>query len=505
VESSVTQADIIGADQALASFVADVSGEYRINLDVSDGLFTDTAEVMITAINQVPVADAGQDQNAAPGDLVVLNGSGSTDADGDSLTYQWTFVGVPAESLVVLEGSDTVNPSFVPDLAGTYTIGLVVNDGEDGSLQDTVDVVVMADNVAPNAIATFSGTLKAGEPVTLDGSQSYDPDNGPEALSFSWLLQSVPALSGLTESIIGTTALTEFIPDVEGDYIVVLTVSDGELSDTAQLAISISNNPCLSPVSNAGADQTIELSQLAVLDGSGSTSVSDCEIIEYSWSLIGVPIDSLLLPDSIDNSTLLTGSSFLPDVAGTYVAQLSVTAGDLTATNTVAITVIANEVPVADAGSDQSVNLGETAILDGTGSYDPDGLPEPLSYSWSIIIAPTGSSAVIEGDTSATASFTPDLLGDYEIQLTVSDGNDSASDTVLVTANEVVIEPLICDINNDQLVDTRDISAILSIINTEASGESDPADWNSDGVINVLDVRGCILQCTLPRCAIDNN
>ena len=85
-------------------------------------------------------------------------------------------------SVAVLQGDDIVNPTFTPDLAGTYLIGLIVSDGEDDSTQDTVSIVVMAENVAPNAIAEFSGTLKAGESVVLDGLQSNDPDNGPTSV-----------------------------------------------------------------------------------------------------------------------------------------------------------------------------------------------------------------------------------------------------------------------------------------------------------------------------------
>jgi hypothetical protein len=269
--------------------------------------------------------------------------------------------------------------------------------------------------------------------------------------------------------------------------------------------MSINENPCLSPVANAGTDQTIVFAQLAVLDGSGSTSAADCAIVEYHWSLISVPSGSALQPDSIFNSALLSGSHFSPDVAGTYVAQLQVTAGDRSDIDTVMITVSANEAPIADAGDDQSVDVGETVILDGSGSFDPDGLPAPISYEWLIISAPTGSFAIVNNSDTSTASFTPDLVGIYEVQLTVSDGADSAADTLVVTVNEVIIEPLTCDINSDQLIDTRDITAILSIINTPANGENDPSDWNGDGVINVLDVRGCILECTSPRCAVTGN
>jgi PKD repeat protein len=201
----------------------------------------------------------------------------------------------------------------------------------------------------------------------------------------------------------------------------------------------------------------------------------------------------------------LAGSNFLPDVAGTYVAQLRVSANDRSDIDTVMITVSANEVPVADAGSDQTVDIGEDVTLDGTGSFDSDDLPAPISYEWLITSAPSGSLASINSADSASASFTPDLAGIYEVQLTVSDGADSASDTLVVTVNEVIPELLMCDVNKDRLVDSSDISLILSNINTQANGDNDPSDWNRDGTVNVLDVRGCTLRCTFTNCAVSGD
>ena len=76
-----------------------------------------------------PLADAGQNQNVNMGDTVSLNGSGSSDPQGRSLTYQWSMVSIPFGSQAQLTGTNTVNPSFVADIAGLYSVQLVVNDG----------------------------------------------------------------------------------------------------------------------------------------------------------------------------------------------------------------------------------------------------------------------------------------------------------------------------------------------------------------------------------------
>jgi hypothetical protein len=92
--------------------------------------------------NFAPVADAGADQNVTAGTVVILDGSGSSDADGDSLSYSWTFVSTPSGSSALFDNADVINPKFTADLAGSYVIGLVVSDGTVESSRDTVRIQV---------------------------------------------------------------------------------------------------------------------------------------------------------------------------------------------------------------------------------------------------------------------------------------------------------------------------------------------------------------------------
>ena len=104
------------------------------------GAVSNTATVTLTIVtNNPPVADAGADQTVIPGQTVILDGSGSSDPDGDGLTYYWDLQSKPAESSSLFS-STVVNPSFNPDFYGSYVIRLVVNDGTVDSLLDTVVV-----------------------------------------------------------------------------------------------------------------------------------------------------------------------------------------------------------------------------------------------------------------------------------------------------------------------------------------------------------------------------
>ena len=92
-----------------------------------------------------------------------------------------------------------------------------------------------------------------------------------------------------------------------------------------------------------------------------------------------------------------------------------------------------NTAPTADAGDDQSCALLNTATpLDGSASSDSD-TGDTLTYAWSVTDSPTGSTATLTGETTATPSLTFDTEGSYTLSLIVSDGtDDSTADTVTV-------------------------------------------------------------------------
>ena len=197
--------------------------------------------------NRAPVADAGTAQTVIVGSPVSLDGTASSDPDGDPLTYAWTLE-VPDASSATLSAATTSQPSFNADAAGVYTAVLTVSDGQ---LEDTANVVVTvrdpAVNTAPNAIAAASKTQAAvGETITLSGAGSSDPEG--EALSYAWSL-AVPGGSSATLSSSSAEAPT-FTPDVAGEYTATLRVSDGELE-------------------SAPASVTVTAQAVTVLDGAG--------------------------------------------------------------------------------------------------------------------------------------------------------------------------------------------------------------------------------------------
>lgn len=199
--------------------------------DLDSGIPLESGEPLESAAdgNEAPVADAGQDDDGSVGVVVALDGSDSYDPDGDPLTYTWRFVSQPSASSAELVDGDRADPQFIPDAAGVYELGLVVSDGALDSDEDVVTVTATEDNGGPVANAGPDQTVQPGDSVTLDGSDSSDPDGDP--LQFAWTLVTRP--SGSAATLTSTTSATpRFVADEAGTYELSLTVSDGADTST---------------------------------------------------------------------------------------------------------------------------------------------------------------------------------------------------------------------------------------------------------------------------------
>ncbi|MEZ5561233.1 MAG: right-handed parallel beta-helix repeat-containing protein [Pseudomonadales bacterium] len=126
------------------------------------GTEVDAAGCPVTSGNQPPVADAGTAQAVTEGDTVTLDGSGSSDPDGDALTYAWEFVVQPAGSSTSLSGADTATPSFVADRPGSFRIRLTVSDGSQTDVAEVVTEVTAA-NRPPVAVIVVPPIATVGE------------------------------------------------------------------------------------------------------------------------------------------------------------------------------------------------------------------------------------------------------------------------------------------------------------------------------------------------------
>ena len=139
-------ASLSSITSARPTFTADVAGTYVATLIVNDGQVDSTsATVTVTATrdNAAPVANAGTAQYVTTSSTVTLDGSGSTDANGDPLTYRWSMTSKPSGSAASLSSTSSARPTFTADVAGTYVATLIVNDGQVDSTSATVAVMAI--------------------------------------------------------------------------------------------------------------------------------------------------------------------------------------------------------------------------------------------------------------------------------------------------------------------------------------------------------------------------
>jgi len=414
-----------------------------------------------------------------------------SDLDGDPLTAE--LVSEPSNGTLTLNADGsfvyTPNANFNEEDSFTY----VANDGLDNSNIATVTITINQINDPPVANAgPDQADVSLGE-IQLAGSGT---DVDEDLITFDWAIINEPDV-GAGHLLDADSVNPKLVIEAYGNYEVELEVCDDQgacHSDTVQIATEGN----LAPVANAGEDKTVGQYDHVCLDGSASSDPNGDDIT-YNWTITSMPDGS---GSMLDNSVAVD-PCFTPDEVGDYMVQLIVNDGEYDSdSNTVTISVEGNSKPVADAGEDRDVNVGEEVCLDGSGSSDPDG-DDITTYSWAITSRPVGSdanAADLDDPGKVNPCFTPDVSGAYLVQLTVTDEHNLPGDpvTVTITATEGE-EPVPGDLDGDGIVDMADLNIILSHRNQSAD-VCPECDLDGDGMITALDARKLFLLCTCPRC-----
>jgi hypothetical protein len=408
-------------------FTADLAGNYVLTLVVNDGK-TDSpvasVSVSATVANAIPVANAGLNQNVVVGSTVSLDGSASTDANYDSLSYKWQLQSKPSGSSAVLSSSTAARPTFKADLAGTYVATLIVSDGKANSELSVVSILASSDNSAPIANPGLNQNVLVSSLVTVDGSLSTDA-NG-DKLTYKWSLIYKPVGSVATLSSASSVKST-FTADLMGTYLLGLTVNDGKLDSSLAVLTVVSSAANNAPTANPGTNQKVTVGTITTLDGTGSSD-PDKDTLTYNWTLLSKPAASAAKL----SSTTASKPTFTPDAIGSYLAVLVVNDGKANSAavgTTVTAYAVNNSAPVANAGPNQTARISifynyAPITLDGSSSVDANG--DEISYKWTLAQAPAGSKAVLLSATEVSPTFNADLVGTYIVTLVVSDGKLSS-------------------------------------------------------------------------------
>ena len=309
-------------------FTADLAGNYVLSLVVNDGKIDSavtSVSVTATTANAAPVANAGNNQNVTIGTTVILDGTASSDANNDSLTYKWTLQSKPSNSSATISSVASARPTFKADLAGTYVATLVVSDGKANSELAVVSILASVANSAPVAKAGVNQNVVVGTSITLDGTASTDA-NG-DTLTYRWSLLYKPSNSLATLSSTSVSKPT-FTADTVGTYVVSLVVNDGQVDSGAVSSTTVIAEVLnVAPVANAGPAQTVLINSTVTLTGAASTD-ANADKLTYKWVLTTKPTGSAA---SLSSATALS-PTFKADVEGVFVASLIVNDGKVDST-----------------------------------------------------------------------------------------------------------------------------------------------------------------------------
>lgn len=229
--------------------------------------------------NTAPTAAAGPDQSVSQWATVSLEGSASSDREGDPLSYNWTMASSPGYT--ALTGANTATPSFTADLAGTYVLNLTVYDGNAFSTPDTVTVVVTTPTASSPAFVAQqwqygiygSSIGKAGLFTTdLDGNGTPEIIAGASAGGFGdnvmWYVVRKAANGGYEQvwhsPVYGVTIVRILLADMnaDGKDDVVVSLTDG--------AVRIYDGPTLQEIRRLQLAASLKDLAIADLDGDGS-------------------------------------------------------------------------------------------------------------------------------------------------------------------------------------------------------------------------------------------
>lgn len=303
--------------------------------------------------NQLPTAIAGPDRTVNANTSVMLNGSTSSDPeDGSALDFSWVQISGPSVALNNANSAISVFTSPTVSDNTDLAFRLTVTDSAGATHTDEVIITVRAEgqeNQPPQANAGDDQTVNQGDSVTLDGSNSSDPEDGSN-LSFSWSQIAGPSVT-LSNADTATPSFTA--PAVDADSVLTfqLVVRDSEnLSsepDSVNVTVKHVEPGVTPPVADAGPDRDVSEGTVVELDGSASIDPQD-RTLSYTWQQIsGQPVVAL------DDANAAIARFTAPDVAGDQVLRFRLTvmnSGNAVATDTVQVTIRdTTELSIADA------------------------------------------------------------------------------------------------------------------------------------------------------------
>lgn len=408
---------VSGANTATPTI--DAAGTYTVTVDAGGGC-TDSDDLVVTLDITPPTASAG----SSPGTITCSTASLQLSASGGG-TYNWsTLTGN------IVSGANTATPTI--DAGGSYTVTVTGTNGCTAS-----DIVVVTENTTPPDVNATGATLTC----SLTSASLIGAGGG----TYSWSTLDGNIVSG------GNTATPTV--DAAGTYTVTVTSAINGCTASENAVVDLDQTP---PAASAGTDQNICPGGSAMLtangggtyawstgDNTASSAVSPGSTTTYTVTVTSattgctasdeviVVVSSSIIADAGPDTSVCSGNTVIliasggsdyswntgdttasasvnPSSATTY--SVTVTSGGCSATDEVTVSV--NTTPVANAGTDQSICLGDTALILASGGG---------TYLWD------------DNSTNDSLSVSPSSTTTYS--LTVTGSGCTASDAITITVN----------------------------------------------------------------------
>ena len=375
------------------------------------------------------------------------------------------------------EGTETTCTIYNLDDTKTYYFVARAFDTEGLESGDSNEVCREAGtipNQPPIADAGPDQTVDEGRIVTLNGSNSTDPDDG--IASYHWVQTGGPQ-GTLSDAYAQQATFTA--PDVgaEGATLTFeLTVTDYsgiESTDSCLVNVTWLNEP---PEADAGPDQTVNEGIVATLDGTSSLDIDD-GIASYLWSQISGP--TVTLSDPTASQPDFTTPDVGPEGASLKFNLVITDFGGLQDTDSCIVNISwQNQAPTAMVAEEYiEASQGSIVTMDGAMSTDPDdGI---TSYLWTqvdgdpVILSDPGSKV-----TTFTAPETDQDGSNLTFQLTVTDAGglqDTASCFVYVLPE--IYEPPVAKAGGDQIADEGIMVTLDGSLSYDPDGEITSYQW----------------------------
>ena len=436
------------------------AGSYQVTFTVSDGSLSDTETITITvtangtAVNNPPVLASIGNKNVNTSQLLQFTIS-ATDTDNDTLTYSASNL---PSGVAFNTGTKTFSWTPSSGQTGNYQITFNVSDGK-SSDYETITITVGNVN-SPPVLASIGNKNVNTDNLLQFTVSATDPNN--DTLSYSaYSLPSGASFNATTKTFSWTPSNSQ-----AGSYQVTFNVSDGKLSDSETITITLS---------------VVNVNQPPVLDSVGNKNVNENSLLQFTISATDANNDTLVysasnLPSGASFNAGTKTFSWVPNYeqSGGYNVLFNVTDGSLSDSETITITVndvqrciefngsliniqVVNASPAKAYTWQQSIG-GYFSQLTVSRNRNITFIPtinnpdsKSLTYNWHV-------NAIGGLCSQLTFNYAFTQAGMYNVTLVVNDGTSNSSATWMVDTKEETIYGVIYDTNTGAPLDGMNLS-----------------------------------------------